>query len=257
MTIELNQLNYGDYQTPIEFAIKVCKILKDKIGVAPNVIIEPTCGEGNFIKASLDIFDNISELYGVEIQKGYYIRAKKEFKDYKNIKIILDNIFTHDFGNIGCNNNILIIGNPPWVTNSKIGMAGLNNLPEKKNFKGLKGLDAITGKGNFDIAEYIILQMIAKFTNCDGYIAMLCKNIVIRNILEHIHNYDFKIGDMRMYNFSAKEIFNASCEASLFVAKLGVEKEYTCKIYDINNPDTFINTIGWVGNKFVSDIKAI
>src|SRR3712207_2951635 len=104
MTTELNQLNYGDYQTPFEFAIKVCKILKDKVGATPNLIIEPTCGEGNFIKASLNVFDNINEVYGVEIQEGYYIKTKEEFKGSKNVQIIMDNIFTHDFGNIGSNN---------------------------------------------------------------------------------------------------------------------------------------------------------
>ncbi|WP_333888074.1 hypothetical protein [Clostridium sp.] len=255
MTIELNQLNYGDYQTPLEFANKVCMILKNDLGVVPNTIIEPTCGEGNFIKASLDVFDNINLVYGVEIQEGYYIKTKEKFKENRNVKIVQDNIFTHNFSDIKCN-NILIIGNPPWVTNSALGMADLGNLPKKRNFKGFKGLDAITGKGNFDIAEYIIIQMITEFKNHTGYIAMLCKNIVVKNILQHIHNYDFKIGDMRMYNFSAKEVFNASCEASLFVAKLGIEKEYTCKIYDINNSNVLLSTIGWVGDKFVSDVES-
>lgn len=55
---------------------------------------------------------------------------------------------------------ILILGNPPWVTNSAQGRMEQSNLPPKVNFKGLRGIDALTGKGNFDIAEAITLNML-------------------------------------------------------------------------------------------------
>ena len=52
---------------------------------------------------------------------------------------------------------ILVIGNPPWVTNSAVGALGGSNLPVKSNFQRLNGLDAITGKSNFDISEWMLL----------------------------------------------------------------------------------------------------
>mgnify|MGYP006991333775 CR=1 FL=1 len=38
--------------------------------------------------------------------------------------------------------HVLVIGNPPWVTNSALGALGGNNLPEKTNFQRLGGFAA-------------------------------------------------------------------------------------------------------------------
>lgn len=37
------KVEYGDFQTPIELAERVCQKLIE-LGVNPDVIIEPTCG---------------------------------------------------------------------------------------------------------------------------------------------------------------------------------------------------------------------
>ena len=37
------------------------------------------------------------------------------------------------------------------------------NLPRKNNFKNHSGLDAMTGKGNFDIAEFITMSLNQKY----------------------------------------------------------------------------------------------
>ena len=44
---------YGDYQTPIGFAEKICHYLKDYHHIRPTAVVEPTCGVGNFLKSSL------------------------------------------------------------------------------------------------------------------------------------------------------------------------------------------------------------
>ena len=46
----------------------------------------------------------------------------------------------------------LVLGNPPWVTNAELGLLKNSNLPIKSNFQGHKGLEALTGKANFDIS---------------------------------------------------------------------------------------------------------
>ena len=78
---------------------------------------------------------------------------------------------------------ILVIGNPPWVTNSKLGSLNSSNLPKKSNFKNHSGLDAMTGKGNFDIAEFITLTMIETFQNMKGNLLLLVKPTVPMEIL--------------------------------------------------------------------------
>lgn len=60
---------------------------------------------------------------------------------------------------------------------------GGNNLPKKSNIKGAKGLDALTGKGNFDIAEYNTINMIRIFSHEKAHLAFLIKNGVIKNIV--------------------------------------------------------------------------
>lgn len=61
------QKEFGDYQTPLDFAEKVCNYLKDYMDINPAVIVEPTCGIGNFITASLKTFNSIEKAYGIEI----------------------------------------------------------------------------------------------------------------------------------------------------------------------------------------------
>lgn len=267
--IENSEKDFGDYQTPIEFAYQVCDILKEVEGINPEIIIEPTFGKGHFLMSALEVFENINNVYGVEIQKKYNwitklellnLSLKKKEQLSPQINLFTDNIFTHVFNKETLNadgHEILVLGNPPWLTNSELSSIGSKNLPQKSNFKSFKGLDAITGKGNFDIAEYIILQMLDTFSNYTGTIAMLCKNIVSKNIIYDLRNYDFNISDIKIYNFDAKKVFNVSCDASLFVAKLGTKtNEKTCQVYNLDEPTKLVKTFGWSQNdKFVSNVN--
>ena len=72
----------------------------------------------------------------------------------KNLKLQFThcNVFDFDFKQISkqySTEEILVIGNPPWVTNSKLSSLNSTNLPIKSNFKNHSGLDAMTGKGKF------------------------------------------------------------------------------------------------------------
>ena len=154
---------YGDYQTPVGFAEKVCIYLKDYLHIHPSAIVEPTCGVGNFLKSSL-LFD-ASEYYGIEINHEYCDICRNSINDDK-VKIINSDFFSFSSKTLIKNKGqILVIGNPPWVTNSTLSTLGSENSPLKENFKGLKGIDAITGASNFDICEYIILQIINEYRN--------------------------------------------------------------------------------------------
>ena len=163
--------DYGDWQTDYKFAKSVCLYLKSK-GVTPNVIVEPTCGVGNFIAAAIDVFDTVEKVYGIEIFDEYISRTEQKLQEYANrnriscFELYNTNVFTFDFGKIANENqdkNILVLGNPPWVTNSGLGKTDGNNLPAKGNMYGHRGIEAITGKGNFDIAESVCNMIIDAF----------------------------------------------------------------------------------------------
>ena len=68
--IASKKIEFGDWQTNYELATEVCNLLKSK-GINPQIIIEPTCGVGNFILAALNTFENLEGVYGIEIQKSY------------------------------------------------------------------------------------------------------------------------------------------------------------------------------------------
>ena len=253
---------YGDFQTNEKLASDVCSILLER-GVNPSIVIEPTSGMGNFILAALKTFKGIHRIIGVELQQGYVKSSKNllagEFSkssfDKTDIEIVHDDIFTYDFNEVLSSNEreLLIIGNPPWVTNSEL--AG-KNLPKKSNFKKKNGLDAITGKANFDISEYIILHLLKRFKHYNGTLALLCKTQVARNIIEFLPATDLTASNFGMFTFDARKEFNASVDAGLFVMDLnGSDIDHRCKVYSLKEPGSIVRRFGWTKGKFVSDTE--
>ena len=55
---EPDRAEYGDFQTNADLANKVALHLVLK-NISPEILIEPTCGKGNFIIASLNNFNNL------------------------------------------------------------------------------------------------------------------------------------------------------------------------------------------------------
>ena len=265
---------YGDFQTNLDLANKVALYLKAK-DIQPEIVIEPTCGKGNFIIASLKNFKNIKNIFGVEIYKPYVWETKFNIINFylenpNNLKAVISithcNVFDFNFKNIAkeyASNKTLITGNPPWVTNSKLGSLNSNNLPKKNNFKNHSGLDAMTGKGNFDIAEFITLMMIETFKNIEGNIALLVKNSVVKNILSDQINKKYPISGLEKLCIDSKKEFNVSVEACLFSCNLNSESEFECSEFDFYSQNEFTTIqrtlrkakrFGWFDGKFVSNI---
>lgn len=257
---------YGDWQTSMKLALAVCRLMKAR-GVNPQVIIEPTCGKGHFILAALQTFDRIEEVYGIEICEPYLDELKASIRQYcrdntaaRNVKFNLfhQNVFDFDFTSIKKNLNhreVLAIGNPPWVTNSKLGILQSSNIPAKSNFKKAKGIDAMTGKGNFDIAEYICWQMIDCLKGEDATLAFLIKNAVIKNLILEQKQGRHPISSVIQYNIDAKEEFGASVAAALLCAKVGSAAEKKCLVRDFYSSERLYE-FGWVDDNFVADMAS-
>ena len=262
---EPNRAEYGDFQTNEDLASKVTLHLVSK-NILPKVVIEPTCGKGNFIIASLKHFKSITTIFGVEIYKPYVWETKFNIINFHlenpksnkpEISILHCNVFDFDFKNIAKQfylEEILIIGNPPWVTNSMLGSLNSMNLPRKNNFKNHSGLDAMTGKGNFDIAEFITMSLIETFQNSNGNLLLLVKNSVVKNIVFDQNKRNFKIGTIEKHSIDCKKEFNVSVEASLFYCKLNSVPEFNCKEFNFYENQNYVQNFGWLENKFVSNI---
>lgn len=261
---EPDRAEYGDFQTNTELANKVVFHLTTK-NISPEIVIEPTCGKGNFIVASLKHFGSIKKFFGIEIYKPYVWQTKFNIIDFylsnpienkPEISIIHNSVFDFDFKTIANENStkeVLIIGNPPWVTNSKLGSLNSSNLPKKTNFKNHSGLDAMTGKGNFDIAENITLMMIETFQYQKGNIALLVKNTVIKNIVFDQFIKKYAISDIEKHCIDSKKEFNVSVEAALFYCRLNSNPTFDCAEFDFYNNENAKLNFGWLSDKFVSN----
>jgi hypothetical protein len=297
---ESGRREYGDFQTPSILTDSVCSYLNNK-GIVPDIVIEPTFGKGSFLVSALEYFPKFKKIYGVEICESYYWQTKFTILELflKNpdlhkpkIFLYLDDVFKFDFRLIEKSiekHNVLVLGNPPWVTNSELGSLNSKNLPKKSNIKSLNGLDAITGKGNFDIGEYIILMMLNLFSKYNGHMAMLAKNSVIKNLIYDLPRTNYQVDDMIALEIDTKKFFDVSVKASLFECsfkhnnfsftpvkkvtdKAGAKiKEvgdgslklpssnasltgFTCKVSSLISPTSIENEFGWVSGKFVSDV---
>ncbi len=262
MIINDKKDEYGDWQTNLPLAISICEYVKAQ-GIRPQVIIEPTCGQGNFIIAALLTFDTIESVVGIELYKPYLEmledKLRKFGKSLEHIKISLlhENIFDFDFRKIKNEirgKSVLAIGNPPWVTNSKLGEMGSDNLPAKTNFKNNKGLEAITGKGNFDIAEYICIQLIENLSAENVHFAFLLKNSVIKNIIFEQKSGKSSLSRICQLNIDAQKEFGVSVSAALLFMNLFGGNEKCCKVFDFYTKKYLYN-FGWVGYKFVANIE--
>lgn len=261
---EHNTVEYGDFQTNDTLARQISSVLFDE-GCRPTVVLEPTCGKGNLLMAALRQFPDLQRLYGVEVYKPYLYHCKFTLLAYylKNpqapkpvIHLFHANVFDVVFGKLiecGPNDELLVIGNPPWVTNAILGRLSSDNLPIKSNFKRLSGLDALTGKSNFDIAEFITIQLLTQFQHQRGYLALLVKSSVIRNIVYDQAKTGFTVGSLRKRVIDAKKEFNVSVDAALFTVQFNQSPAYTCLDSTFQESSRQQTEFGWIGSKFVSN----
>jgi hypothetical protein len=262
---EPDRREYGDFQTNDTLASKVTEYAHSIIDCSVEFILEPTCGKGNFIIATLEQFPKVKKIVGVEIYQPYVWETKFKILSHflKNgqnpkpeIDIIHGNAFEFSYEELAketASLNTLIIENPPWVTNAELGSIDSKNLPTKSNFKNHGGFEALTGKGNFDIGEYITLLMLNSFQNHNGSLAFLVKNSVIKNIIQDQKRSRFRIADSEKLNIDAKKEFNAAVNASLFFTKLNQEPKFHCKESNFYTKEKQ-TTFGWYKSRFVYSI---
>jgi hypothetical protein len=237
------KLEYGDFQTPIDLAEKIChKLLK--LNVNPDIIVEPTCGIGNFIQASAHLFQSAHKIIGVEVNPNYLqaIRKNEQLSQDERVQVQQGDFFELDWSSVldELSKKILVLGNFPWVTNSQQGVIGGKNLPQKTNFQNHNGLDAITGKSNFDISEWMLIHSIQWLQNREACLAMLCKTSVARKLLNYIRCKNLNLSHCATYGIDAKKYFNAAVDACLLVCKFDSNsRNYFCDVFSSLDAEAF------------------
>ena len=256
-----NKWQFGDFQTPSELSQELTSLLK-KNSIDPSTIIEPTCGKGSFLFAAIRVFPTTERAIGLDINPAHIdiaLATSKKLEHHTKVEVHQHDFFSYNWEEKikDLPQPILIIGNPPWVTNATLGRLKSANLPQKSNFQKLNGLDAITGKSNFDISESMILQYLEWLKERNGTIAVLCKTSVARKILRYIWHTSYPLSSAKMIKIDTKKFFNASTHACFLILDKTKEPIQTndCQIFDNMHNLTPSRSFGFRDQTLLFDIN--
>jgi hypothetical protein len=208
---------YGDFQTPPALATAVCELLARR-GLVPATVAEPTCGTGSFLLAAVHAFPGAT-LWAQDIDPGHVRTAKAALARIGHrTRIRVGDVFRTAWTDLLARWQppILVLGNPPWVTNAELSVLGVSNLPSKWNLKALPGLAAMTGASNFDVSEWLLLRLLALGQGRDVTVAMLVKTTVARRVLMHAHAQGLALGEASLHRIDAQAAFGVAVDAALF-----------------------------------------
>jgi SAM-dependent methyltransferase len=215
---------FGDFQTPLGLAREVCSFIA-RTGFSPASVLEPTCGLGAFIQAAVETFPGVSHVVGMDRDARYVQQAREvtaRAREGRSLEIREGDFFDTDWCSVvgALPDPILILGNPPWVTNAALSTLGSANLPAKSNIDNLRGIDALTGKSNFDISEWMLRENLRWLSERHGMLAVLCKTAVARKVLLYAWSRGLPIESSAVHRLDAKRHFGASVDACLLVVTL-------------------------------------
>ena len=251
---------FGDFQTPIELTRKVCSMLF-RHGLQPISILEPTCGKGSFIVAALESFPCVRNIVGIDINTEHIHTARLSIQELVpkdgSVHIRNKDFFTVNWSQVfeGLPDPLLVIGNPPWITNAELGRIGSSNLPDKSNFQDRRGIEAITGNSNFDISEWMLHKALEWINDREATLAMLCKTAVARKVLYNAWRNARQLKRSEIYYIDTTGYFDAAVDACLLVVSASLSNsDFDCHVYDSLNDSKPTSTFGYRDERLVADI---
>ncbi|MCY3728047.1 MAG: hypothetical protein OXF97_03485 [Nitrospira sp.] len=135
------QKEFGDFQTPNDLTVQAVALVAELFG-SPNLVVEPTAGLGAFLSASYDKWGNACIYEGYEINPDYVRSTSRRFSDL-GIRLYQQDFFSADWYQILRKENsprVLVLGNPPWVTNSEQASWAAPICPRKRTSNGCEVL---------------------------------------------------------------------------------------------------------------------
>jgi hypothetical protein len=253
------KVEFGDFQTPLVLAREICSLLSH-YEVRPDAVLEPTCGLGAFLVAAGQAFPG-ARLLGWDINPGYVEQAKlavAELGAARRASVGVQDFFAHDWETelAGIQGELLVLGNLPWVTNATVSGMNGTNLPAKENFQGFRGIEARTGKSNFDISEWMLIRLVKALRGRSATIAMLCKTGTARKVLRFAWQNDGRVADASLYCVDAKKYFGAAVDACLLLARTGGAGPAEAGVFDGLTATRRSTTTGLAGQDLVADLRA-
>ena len=257
-TSRLKIKEYGDFQTPDKLASEIFHLIQEE-NIHPTTIIEPTCGLGTFILAAVKTFPN-SQIVGRDINKAYIEQLNDQLKR-NSFRTKLD-IQTGDFFTINWKSLILnysepylIVGNPPWITTADLSIINSKNIPKKFNIHHFSGLEAKMGRSNFDISEWMMLELLKSVKDTLTTFVQICKLSVARKVFKYCVDHQINISKTYIFHIDALHQFKANVKACVLYLQLNSGRlTSNCKIYDTLHKNKLLHQIGVHNRKLIANM---
>lgn len=248
------RVEFGDWQTPRALADEVVRLAK-LLGPDWRSVLEPNCGRGTFLSAA-HVAHPSAGLFGFDISPEHLAVARDALGTAA--KLVEADFFRVDWTNVvqSLPQPILVLGNPPWVTNSALGALGAGNLPQKRASVRERGLDGLTGKSNFDISEWMLWQLVRALVGTEFRLAMLCKSGVARRIALRIAGGELAVAGS-LYRIDARAHFSAAVDAVLLCLHPRRDStDASWPVFESLNEAEPRHYMGVIGGRVVGDLAA-
>ncbi len=244
------RLEFGDFQTPLNLAATVVQYVYDQ-GFRPRSVLEPTCGTGAFLIAALQQFPQLERAVGFDLNPKYLAALRRATVGDNRLKVRKADCFSANWKKLitALPQPTLILGNPPWVTSSRLGVLQSGNSPARHASAVKSGLDAVTGKSNFDVSEWLLQQWIEAMSGLDARLVMLVKSSVARRVMLTLA--DGELG-ATTFPINAARHFGATVTACILDVHSGGPKLMSHNGLLISNPVLFDRRKNLAATEFVS-----
>ena len=202
-------------------------------------------------------------MFGIEIQSRYVEDARETLRQRLpagiDWRVQAGDIFSYDLGALPWRTPgpLLVLGNPPWITLAELGAMNSAHVPQRSNVRSVRGIDALTGDSNFDVAEYIWMRLLTELRDQSPTVAMLCKTSVARRVLALAHRLRLPVAESALWRINAQRAFGVSADAGLFMIRLdGAAGSYDCRIYESLAARDPVATMGIVDGGLVADVTS-
>lgn len=252
------RVEFGDWQTPDALAEQVLRLIAQG-GAAPRSVLEPTCGVGAFLVAAAARFPKAT-LVGHDLS-AEYVDATTERLPPGRSRVQVADFFEVDWAQVieRLPEPLLILGNPPWVTNSGLGTSSGSNLPPKANFKAQPGFESMLGSSNFDISEWMLIQLLEAAQARRFTLAMLCKGAVARRLMEYSASRGWRLTGS-LHRVDARLHFGAAVDAVLLHLSPGKRSrdpvEPSWPVFPSLTATEAEHTLGMVAGRACNDVAA-
>lgn len=249
------RVEFGDWQTPPQLAQEVLAVVRRRLR-RPRTILEPTCGSGSFLVAATAAFPGAAAR-GYDVCEAHVGRARAALGGRAHVRVA--DFFTVKWEQViaRLDDPLLVVGNPPWVTNSALGALEGSNLPPKSNVDRQAGIAALTGASNFDISEWMLTRLLELLRDRQFTLAMLCKASVARRVMQAVARHGWPV-DGEVRTIDARTHFSAAVDAALLHLWKGAPRRAGVRwpVYASLSDSTPERIMGIVDGQVSSDVDA-